>query len=259
MLSIKDIATYYSPAERVMDRNIFREYLQYQILYAISQSALARKLSFLGGTSLRLIYNNPRFSEDLDFDNFGLSDEEFTKIADDVRSFLEEQGYTTEIQTIHRGAFRCNVRFPGILFENNLSPLRDEKVLIQIDSTAHNYSYIPDISSLEKFGTALLLQTTPLALLFAQKILAVFNRPRMLGRDFFDIAFILGRDISPDYKYLQIKLDINSADELRSRIQEKIKDLRFMELAQDVDPFVYDKGQLIKVSEFQRFWKEAKL
>ena len=49
-------------------RNLLTEYLQTQILFAMSLGKFNENLSFLGGTGLRLVYNLDRFSEDLDFD-----------------------------------------------------------------------------------------------------------------------------------------------------------------------------------------------
>lgn len=46
---------------------IIREYLELLILQEISQSSLGKKLIFKGGTALRLCYDSPRFSQDLDF------------------------------------------------------------------------------------------------------------------------------------------------------------------------------------------------
>ncbi len=47
--------------------NIVREYWEMFILNELYASSLASVLIFKGGTALRLIYNSPKFSEDLDF------------------------------------------------------------------------------------------------------------------------------------------------------------------------------------------------
>lgn len=47
--------------------NIIREEAEMQILFHLGQSTIAAKTMFYGGTALRLAYNGPRFSEDLDF------------------------------------------------------------------------------------------------------------------------------------------------------------------------------------------------
>ena len=49
------------------------EYLQYELLDSLFKNKAVAALSFIGGTSIRILHDSPRFSEDLDFDNFGLS------------------------------------------------------------------------------------------------------------------------------------------------------------------------------------------
>jgi predicted nucleotidyltransferase component of viral defense system len=66
---------------------IEKELLHYDILFALDSAGLLDKLTFQGGTSLRLCYGAPRFSEDLDFVG-GL---DFTaKGVFDIKSCLEE-------------------------------------------------------------------------------------------------------------------------------------------------------------------------
>ena len=122
MLTLAQVSEQYPDNLRPFKRSILREYLQYKILEIIFTSSLAPKLSFLGGTALRIVHGNTRFSEDLDFDNFGLVDAEFDQLADKVKSGLEANGLRTEINVVAKGAYRCNVRLPDILFVNELSP-----------------------------------------------------------------------------------------------------------------------------------------
>lgn len=53
--------------------NIAREYLQHLFLRYFYQDKLAQNVLFKGGTALRIIYQSPRFSEDLDFSAFKVS------------------------------------------------------------------------------------------------------------------------------------------------------------------------------------------
>jgi len=48
--------------------NIRREYVQHLFLSYLYQHEAASGIYFKGGTALRIVYNSPRFSEDLDFD-----------------------------------------------------------------------------------------------------------------------------------------------------------------------------------------------
>jgi predicted nucleotidyltransferase component of viral defense system len=46
---------------------IVKELLHYDILLSLSQSDVAKHVTFQGGTALRLCYGGQRYSEDLDF------------------------------------------------------------------------------------------------------------------------------------------------------------------------------------------------
>jgi predicted nucleotidyltransferase component of viral defense system len=67
------------------DHYLLREYLQYRLLEIIYSSPFAEKLVFLGGTCLRIVHDNRRFSEDLDFDNLGLTKPEFAQVGELVQ------------------------------------------------------------------------------------------------------------------------------------------------------------------------------
>lgn len=77
MLSLQEIKPYYPEQLQGFDRFIIREYLQYKILNIIFETPYESKLALLGGTCLRIVYNNSRFSGNLDFDNFNLSMDDF--------------------------------------------------------------------------------------------------------------------------------------------------------------------------------------
>jgi len=49
------------------EKNVIREYIQHLCLANLYKNKEAQNLLFKGGTSLRFIYQSPRFSEDLDF------------------------------------------------------------------------------------------------------------------------------------------------------------------------------------------------
>lgn len=55
------------PGRTHMRPVIQKELLHYDILYSLDTEGLLDQLTFQGGTSLRLCYGSPRFSEDLDF------------------------------------------------------------------------------------------------------------------------------------------------------------------------------------------------
>jgi len=62
MLSLTQIQSYYPANLQQYSKGVLREYLQYKILDLIFQTPLAFKLSFIGGTALRIVYENSHFS-----------------------------------------------------------------------------------------------------------------------------------------------------------------------------------------------------
>ncbi|HBB37414.1 MAG: hypothetical protein UX02_C0001G0314 [Candidatus Moranbacteria bacterium GW2011_GWC1_45_18] len=251
MLDIKNILEEYPPELRGVPRFLYKEYLQYKILGIVFRHKLGRKLSFLGGTVLRIVHNNTRFSEDLDFDNFGLKLPEFSAIASSVKKELEEEGFLVETRIVSKGAFRCYVRFPEILQKYGLAVAKEEKILIQIDTAAHGMKYEPDIHLLNKFDVFREIRVTPPDVILSQKIFAIFNRKRSLGRDFFDVVFLLSKT-KPNFKYLKAKTGIATIPALKKKLLQKCEGLDFQILARDVEPFLFDRNDREKVLKFKK-------
>lgn len=258
MLTIQQIEQQYPEQLRSFRRGILREYLQYKILEIIFNSEYANKLSFIGGTALRIIYGNNRFSEDLDFDNFGLSENEFDLLAQKVKNGLEAQGLKVEIDVVSKGAYRCYIRLPELLFVNELSSHQGEKILIQIDSFAHNFSYQSEKKILNKFDIFSDIFVTPAEIILSQKIFAAFNRKRAKGRDFFDIVFLMSF-AKPNYDYLKEKIGISNEKELKNKFLEATQEFDFKALAKDVEPFLFNPSDSKKVEKFLEFIKQADL
>lgn len=57
----------YAQKNQTTFRNVLREYLQHLFLASFYKKAGADHFLFKGGTALKLVFNSPRFSEDLDF------------------------------------------------------------------------------------------------------------------------------------------------------------------------------------------------
>lgn len=257
MFSLANIEKQYPENERSFKKNILREYLQYKILEIIYNSKIGQSLVFLGGTNLRIVHGNSRFSEDLDFDNFGLTEDQFTALSVQVKQGLELLGYEVEIKNVFKGAYRSYIRMPKVLFDNNMSNLQNEKILIQIDTVPHAFDYTRDITILNKFDVFTQIYTTPIDILLSQKIYAAINRPRTKGRDFFDIVFLLPQT-SPNYEYLEKKLGVKNGQELKQLLLSKVASFDFDALAQDVEPFLVNASDSKKVKMFIPYLQSLK-
>jgi predicted nucleotidyltransferase component of viral defense system len=258
MLDFAQIKEQYPENLRRFERAILREYLQYKVLQAIFDSQQASKLAFLGGTALRIVHGNNRFSEDIDLDNFGLSWAEFETVIQKVERFLTLEGFDVEIRNVAKGAYRCYLKFPALLYEQGLSPLQKEKILIQVDTTAQGYTYQPEIVLLNKFDVFTEIRVTPLNMLLSQKIYTAVNRKRPKGRDFYDITFLSGRT-KPDLGFLNQKLGVDTPERLRAEISARIATYDFKSLSSDVAPFLMSGEDVKRVGKFREFWNQVAL
>nr|QNO46823.1 hypothetical protein JIHJHOFD_00006 [Methanosarcinales archaeon ANME-2c ERB4] len=249
MLSIKEIESYYPENLRPFKRSLMREYIQYKILEIIFGSNQAVKLSFLGGTAIRMLHGNKRFSEDLDFDNFGLKEKEFENLAAEIRKKLKMEGYNTEIKNVFKNAYHCYVRIPGLLFDSGISGHKEEKILIQIDTEPQLFDYLPDNLIVNKFDVFSRTRVTPPDILLSQKIVAIFNRKRKMGRDFYDTLFLFGK-VSPNFDFLRLKIGMQDIAELKKNLLSLCKELDFAALARDVEPFLFSAIDAKKVLAF---------
>lgn len=258
MLDFDQIRMQYPDVLQGYERAILREYMQYKILQGLFESNLAHRISFLGGTALRIIHGNRRFSEDIDLDHFGLQGDDFENLIAHVTRLLELEGFIVEMSQIIDVDFHCLIKFPRILYEFGISPLPEEKIRIKIDSVAQNYDYEPEIRLLNKFDVFTQIRVTPTSLLLAQKIFTAVNRKRAMGRDFYDICFLLSQT-TPDYDFLKEKIGIDNPDELREWMLNRIENYDFDQLADDVEPFLIKKEDIKRVKLFEVFWQQAKL
>lgn len=257
MLSLKEIEAYYPPDQRLFKKNILREYLQYRILEFIFDSKFAGKLSFLGGTAIRIIHSSGRFSEDMDFDNFNLTQSEFEDTAFIVRKKLELEGYQTQIKSIFKGAYHCYVKVPKLLYESDLSGHMQEKILIRIDTEPHGFEYLPDRVIINKFEVFSRINVVPADILLSQKLYAVFNRKRAMGRDIYDAIFLFGKT-SPNFEYLKLKLNISSIFELKEKLLLRCSEIDFKSLAKDIEPFLIRPQDAKKILLFRDYAEKLK-
>ena len=201
MLDIEQIVSYYPPHLRTFRKNLLREYLQYRILQIIYDSPSGIHLCFMGGTAAHIVYGVDRFSEDLDFDNLGLGQEDWEKLADTLMRELQRHGYSPECKTVFRHAYHTHIKFPDVLFDAGIAGHRHARLTIRVNAEPQEFQYRPDTFLLNKFDVFSLIRTTPAPLLLAEKICAILTRKRTLGRDFYDTSFLLGKT-EPDYEYL---------------------------------------------------------
>ncbi len=253
MITLDQILAAYPENLRAFKESILKEYLQYKILNSIFNSDYAGKLAFLGGTALRIVYGSTRFSEDLDFDNFAMSEQEFTDLSKIIQKDLILEGLEVEVSTVTRNAYRIKIRIPKLLFDSGLSAMSEHKILIQVDTVPQHFEYKTERPLLNRFDVFTQINAVPKDLLLAQKIFASVNRKRIMGRDFFDIVFLCGLGAQPHFAYLKKNIGVDNKVDLKKYMLKKIVGLNFEDLARDVEPLLFDPRDKKKVLLFREF------
>ncbi len=233
-------------------RGMLVEYLQYELLDSLFKSPAAAALSFIGGTAIRILHHSERFSEDLDFGNFALSFEQFEALLKAACRDMEYKGFLIEYRMVQRGSYHCHIRFPEVLQRSGLSPLTGQKILIRVDSETKARMYEPDMVFLNKFGLYRRILAAPASILLAQKLMAILYRKREMGRDIYDVSFLMGLGL-PSFDYIQKTVGLNEVEFVRA-LDQRIETLDLSTLARDVEPFLFTPEQKERVTTFRDYW-----
>ena len=247
-IQIQDNSIYY--------KFMLKEYIQLLILDYLSATPYVKKLSFIGGTNLRLVKGIDRFSEDIDFDCQNLSNEEFVKMTDDVLLFLKQHGYRVEARDrINKNlkAFRRSIYFPEFLFDLGLSGHRAERFLIKIESQDQLITYKPEIVNIKGCGFFFPFPVPPDEVLCSMKISALLSRSK--GRDFYDVMFLLSLT-KPDYDFLSKRAGINNVKELKQTIDGLLNTIDIKAKSRDFEHLLFSKNKMNQISHFREFINE---
>lgn len=174
-------------AQQTTELNIAREYAQHLFLSGFYQQRGTHQVMFKGGTALRILYNSPRFSENLEFSGFGVSVKNIQDWMTKTSVLIEQSGIAISIEESKKtsGGYLgiLDLEFSGfqvrILFEILLrrkNGLKGRGVLVASD-------FVPAY-------TATLL---PEEALVEEKLAALLERGK--PRDFFDCHFMLRKNI----------------------------------------------------------------
>lgn len=254
MLMFSQIKKMYSQAEIIHPKNVLVEYLQYELLDSIYKQKKSKDLSFMGGTAIRIIYQGNRFSEDLDFDNFGLSFAEFQGLMEVVSKDMALKGFQIDFRLSHKDAFHCYFKFPKLLKQSGMSNLVDEKIVVRIDTVNKKKSFAPVSFNLNKFNIYRNVLVNPVDIVLSQKLNTIITRKRKMGRDFYDISFLYGQT-SANFDYIEENYSI-SKDNFMKKIIKICEGLDFNELAKDVEPLLIYPEQKERVKDFLPFIKK---
>lgn len=245
----------YRAVNPVEEEQAIREILQEVALYALWRSGFFEVAAFQGGTSLRILHQLPRFSEDLDFIlkepdaafNWG---KHLAGLVDVLREF----GLQSDV--LDRSRMDLNVR-KALLKDNsignqlNLSfsqgpAYRTLTIKLEIDvnppaGSGFDYSYLDFPLDYEVCHQD--LQSN-----FALKVHALLCRPYLKGRDWYDFNWYVKQGLSPNLTHLQNALRqhgpwagaemVVDGSWLKDALAEKIRAVDWKAATQDVERFL---------------------
>ena len=169
-------------------QQVFQEETHKAILACLSRENAFNDLVFQGGTSLRLFYGNPRFSEDLDFVlQEGKKRFDLTKKISKIQTFVNElfpflEKIKIEIQKNDKNMQR-------IIFKI-ISDIPDQKLRIHLElAYVPSYQNQPRILDYPPLNPAVRVEA--MSEILADKLTALANRSYLKGRDIWDIYFLV--------------------------------------------------------------------
>ncbi|MCH5218601.1 MAG: nucleotidyl transferase AbiEii/AbiGii toxin family protein [Muribaculaceae bacterium] len=263
MIDLSQLKSFYTPSTLQnnisFEKNILKEYLELLVLEYLSTTPHAAKLSFIGGTNLRLVRGINRFSEDLDFDIHDFSETEFIKMTDGVAAFLESNGFPVEIRDKYNSkltAFRRNLYFPGLLYSLGLTGHKEERFLLKIEAQDQKVEYKPEFVDIRRNGFFFPIQTPPLNVLLSMKLSALLNRAK--GRDFYDTLFLLSNGALPDYNFLKEKCGIDNSESLAEALEKVVANTDLDVKRRDFTHLIFNPSDASKIMLFPRIIETLK-
>lgn len=200
---------------------ILREYLQLMFLSYLYREREAVSIYFKGGTAIRLLFNSPRFSEDLDFST-KFSKSKIKKIIQKLEKSMQRELPGLKIIHLFTGkrGIRFRLKYRSVDFKYPL--------VIRLDFHLINKSGKIIVSPVvTRFPIVIFPMVSHFSIeeILAEKISALINRA--MGRDFFDVWYLFEKGIKVDWKLID-----------RTSVIKRIKQVSQKKLQLDLSQFL---------------------
>jgi hypothetical protein len=265
---LSDILNHY-PHETIDDKkNGLQEAVQEIALLGLSRTDFFSKAAFCGGTCLRLFYNLPRFSEDLDFALiFPDSSFNLTSYFNELQRTFLSYGFKVEIgpkEIMEAGNIRSAFIKGGTLSHLLRVFANDSEVKKIVFNQICEVKFEVDINPaqgafyeerLSLFPSAHYVKTFNGPSLFAGKTHAILCRNwknRCKGRDLFDYLFYIKNNIPLNLNYLKCKLiqsgkitanDRFEEDEAILLLRKRFLEIEYKDAAKDVFHYIQNSDK----------------
>lgn len=191
--------------------NIHREYFQHLFLSYFYQQEQVSSIFFKGGTALRLLYNSPRFSEDLDFSTTYADIKEIEEAILNTLESIQKENISVTLQESKQtsGGYLGTIEFDSSIPILVQISLREGDKKGQVITVPNDFIPVYTITSLDQEQ------------LVGEKLQALFDRKK--PRDFYDLYFMLRSNLISQEQRISLKqaleiikaTDINFENELK--------------------------------------------
>ena len=242
----------YKAVTKEEKNNAQREVMQQVVLAGLSRSDFFEKAAFYGGTCLRLLYDLPRFSEDMDFsllkvdENFDLQNyfpfikDEFLSMGKNIELYKKEKRQKTNMESAF---LKSTSQFYDVKFQTE----KQVKIKIEIDTIPPLDFETENKLLLQPFSFNVRCFTLPC--LFAGKMHAFLFRnwkTRVKGRDWFDFEWYVQNQIPLSLKHFIARasqfgdqgMRIKNEKSLKQALSKRIKSADIKAVLSDVLPFL---------------------
>jgi len=154
---------------------------------------------------------------------------------------------------IRKGVWRGYLKFGrNILKEIGLSPFKEEKLMIKIEVMKPKFKTEQAVFLLNRFGALEHIVSNTFPVILSQKSLAVLLRKPPRGRDFYDVAWILSRNIFPNFQTLK-GAKIKTKDDYKEKMLKRYSQIasQLKDLKKQLPPFLVNEEN-IKYLDFFR-------
>jgi len=163
--------------------NVMREYFQHLFLSYLYRQKGADSFLFKGGTALRIVWQSPRFSEDLDFTGVKIVIPKIESVLELTLTQIEREGVQVEIEEAKKtaGGYLAILNFESdqgrYAVQLEISLRGSEKTIGEM--TLIHSEFLPAFTLIHLDESTLI----------QEKVSAVLTRAK--ARDFYDLYFIL--------------------------------------------------------------------
>lgn len=209
-------------------KNVARDYLQSLFLFGFYQNPEAADFLFKGGTALHLVYQSPRFSEDLDFSAKTFNCLSFENLLQETLAFLEKNGLRPELLESTPTTGGCLAIFESA-FGGQKIPLKIE-VSLREPKKSEGEAVLVRTDFLPPFDLVIFKPED----LVRGKVNALLNRKK--PRDFYDLYFILRSEL---------RAHLHLSENQRRQIIQELGLLKPQEVFKDLKEFLPKSHSLV--------------